>query len=49
VLNVADFACFLNRFASGDSYANCDNSTTAAGPERGGFFVLPEQLRRRCP
>jgi hypothetical protein len=28
VLNVLDFACFLNRFAAGDSYANCDNSTT---------------------
>jgi len=28
VLNVADFACFLNRFAAGDSYANCDSSTT---------------------
>lgn len=28
VLNVADFACFLNRFASGDLYANCDQSTT---------------------
>src|SRR5262245_54852489 len=27
VLNVADFACFLNRFAAGDSYANCDWST----------------------
>jgi hypothetical protein len=29
VLNVLDFACFLNRFAAGDSYANCDGSTTA--------------------
>ncbi len=29
VLNVLDFACFLNAFASGASYANCDNSTTA--------------------
>jgi hypothetical protein len=25
-LNVADFACFLNRFASGDTRANCDLS-----------------------
>jgi len=29
VLNVNDFACFLNRFAAGDSYANCDGSTAA--------------------
>jgi hypothetical protein len=28
VLNVADFACFLNAFAAGESYANCDGSTT---------------------
>jgi hypothetical protein len=29
VLNVADFTCFLNLFAGGDSRANCDGSTTA--------------------
>jgi hypothetical protein len=29
VLNVLDFACFLNRFAAGDPYANCDASTIA--------------------
>src|SRR5262249_32686125 len=28
VLNVQDFACFLNAFAAGAPYANCDNSTT---------------------
>jgi uncharacterized membrane protein len=28
VLTIADFSCFLNRFASGDSSANCDGSTT---------------------
>ena len=28
-LNVLDFSCFLNRFASGDPLANCDGSTTA--------------------
>ncbi len=28
ILNVLDFACFLNAFSSGDTYANCDNSTT---------------------
>jgi hypothetical protein len=27
VLNVADFSCFLQRFAAGDPYANCDGST----------------------
>ncbi len=28
VLNLIDFACFLNRFAAADSYANCDHSTS---------------------
>jgi hypothetical protein len=27
VLNVADFSCFLSKFAAGDPYANCDGST----------------------
>jgi hypothetical protein len=27
ILNVADFSCFLSRFAAGDPYANCDGST----------------------
>jgi alpha-amylase len=29
ILNVADFTCFLQRYAAGDAYANCDGSTTA--------------------
>jgi hypothetical protein len=28
ILNVADFSCFLSKFAAGDPYANCDGSTT---------------------
>jgi hypothetical protein len=27
ILNVNDFACFINRYAAGNSYANCDGST----------------------
>jgi hypothetical protein len=27
-LNVADFSCFLSKFAAADPYANCDGSTT---------------------
>ncbi|MEX2219704.1 MAG: hypothetical protein WD749_13205 [Phycisphaerales bacterium] len=27
-LNVADFSCFLQRYAAGEEYANCDGSTT---------------------
>jgi hypothetical protein len=29
VLNANDFQCFLNSFAAGASYANCDGSTVA--------------------
>jgi hypothetical protein len=29
ILNVADFICFLNKYAAGDPYANCDGSTAA--------------------
>jgi hypothetical protein len=46
VLNVSDFACFLNRFAAGDSYANCDGELGPAGPERQRLRVLPESVRR---
>jgi len=28
ILNINDFQCFLNKFASGDPTANCDNSST---------------------
>jgi hypothetical protein len=28
VLNVMDFACFMNRYSAQDPYANCDGSTT---------------------
>ena len=29
ILNVADFSCFLTKFAAQDPYANCDGSTVA--------------------
>jgi hypothetical protein len=29
ILNINDFACFMNAFAMGDRLANCDSSTTA--------------------
>jgi len=35
-LKVLDFGCFLNRFAAGDSYANCDQQHHAPGSERPG-------------
>jgi hypothetical protein len=29
VLNILDFACFINRFAAQDSYVNCDGSSSS--------------------
>jgi hypothetical protein len=29
VVNANDFSCFLQRFAAGDPYANCDTSVSA--------------------
>ena len=28
ILNVNDYLCFINRFNLGDTYANCDDSST---------------------
>jgi hypothetical protein len=32
ILNIADFACFLNHFAAGDVYANCDACSWCSPP-----------------
>jgi hypothetical protein len=32
VLNIADFSCFLQKFAAGDWYANCDGGYTYCNP-----------------
>jgi hypothetical protein len=29
ILNVADFICFMNKYAAGASEANCDHSTAS--------------------
>jgi hypothetical protein len=49
VLNVLDFACFLNRFAAGDSYANCDHSTTPPTLNVLDFACFLNQFAVGCP
>jgi len=49
VLNVADFACFLNSFAAGDSYANCDNSTTPPVLNVADFACFLNSFAAGCP
>ncbi len=47
-LDVADFTCFLQRFASGDSYANCDNSTTPPVLNVADFTCFLQQFAAGC-
>jgi hypothetical protein len=49
VLNVADFTCFLQRFAGGESYANCDNSTTEPVLNVADFTCFLQRFAAGCP
>jgi hypothetical protein len=49
VLNVADFTCFLQRFAAGESYANCDSSTAAPILNVGDFTCFLQRFAQGCP
>jgi probable HAF family extracellular repeat protein len=49
VLNVADFTCFLQRFAAGDTYANCDNSTTTPTLNVADFTCFLQRFAAGCP
>jgi hypothetical protein len=49
VLNVADFTCFLQRFAAGASYANCDNSTNAPVLNVADFTCFLQRFAAGCP
>jgi hypothetical protein len=49
VLNVADFTCFLQRYAAGDPYANCDNSTTPPAFNVADFTCYLQRYAEGCP
>ena len=49
VLNVADFTCFLQRFAAGESYANCDQSTTQPALNVADFTCFLQRFAQGCP
>ncbi len=49
VLNVADFTCFLQRFAAGESYANCDNSTSPPVLNVADFTCFLQSFAAGCP
>jgi choice-of-anchor B domain-containing protein len=49
ILNVADFSCFLNAFAAGDSYANCDGSTLSPILNVADFACFLNAFAAGCP
>jgi hypothetical protein len=49
VLNVADFSCFLTKFAAGDSYANCDGSPAAPVLKVADFSCFLTKFAAGCP
>ena len=49
ILNVADFTCFLQRFAAGESYANCDESTTPPVLNVADFTCFLQSYAAGCP
>jgi hypothetical protein len=49
VLNVGDFTCFLQRYANGEAYANCDGSTAAPVLNVGDFTCFLQKYAAGCP
>jgi len=49
VLNVADFSCFLTKYASGDPYANCDQSTMPPTLNVADFSCFLTKYAAGCP
>ena len=49
VLNVADFSCFLSKFAAQDPYANCDQATTAPVLNVADFSCFLSKFAAGCP
>jgi V8-like Glu-specific endopeptidase len=47
-LNVADFSCFLSRYAGGDAYANCDGSTSAPTLNVADFTCFLQKYAAGC-
>jgi hypothetical protein len=48
VLNIADFACFLNAFSTASPYANCDGSTAAPAMNIHDFICFLNRFVAGC-
>src|SRR4051812_22111573 len=49
LLNVADFSCFLQKFAAGDAYANCDGSAAQPVLNVADFSCFLQRFAAGCP
>jgi hypothetical protein len=49
VLNVADFTCYLQRYAAGEAWANCDGSTTPPVLNVADFTCFLQRYAAGCP
>ncbi len=49
ILNVLDFVCFLQKYASGDPGANCDGSTAPPVVNAGDFMCFINRYAAGCP
>jgi hypothetical protein len=47
-LNVADFTCFLQKFAQGNAYANCDGSTSIPTLNVADFTCFLQKFAQGC-
>ena len=48
-LNANDFQCFLNHFAAGDPYANCDGSSAVPVLNANDFQCYLNRFAAGCP
>ncbi|MEX2217944.1 MAG: GC-type dockerin domain-anchored protein [Phycisphaerales bacterium] len=48
-LNIADFGCFLQRYAAGEPYANCDGSTNSPVLNVADFGCFLQRFAAGCP
>jgi hypothetical protein len=49
LVSIADFLCFLQKFAGGDSYANCDASVTPPVLNIADFTCFLQKYAAGCP
>jgi hypothetical protein len=49
ILNIADFSCFLQKFAAADPYANCDGSTQEPILNVADFSCFLSKFAAGCP